>query len=102
MNPSDCLSIEHFVRTTLGCKCTDEVFDAKLYNRYRLVIASDHPTQLLAEAKTRFETAAGDDPRAHLHILATDQLPGAIRLHVDTETGDRPGRELSASRSTPT
>jgi hypothetical protein len=62
--------------------------DAQHYNRYRLVVASDHPTQLLADAKASFASAAGDDPRAHLHILATDQLPDALRLNVAAATGD--------------
>jgi hypothetical protein len=133
MNPADRPSIEHFVRTTLGCKCPDEVFesiaieraptsrdalphtrlvigdrllihvleapsvkatsaavsklttqgrterDAKQYNRYRLVVASDYPTELLSAARTGFDSVAGTDHRAHLHILATDQLPDALR-----------------------
>jgi len=132
MNPADRQSIEHFVRTTLGCKCPDEVFDsitilraptptvatphtrlvignrllidvveaqtakatasatrparkgraerdAKQYTRYRLVVASDYPIELLSAAKTSFASVAGDDNHAHLHILATDQLPDALR-----------------------
>ena len=54
--------------------------DAKHYNRFRLVLASDYPTELLTAARTSFESVAGTDNRAHLHILATDQLPEAIRL----------------------
>jgi len=134
MDPADRQAIEHFVRTTLGCKCPVEVFqsieierahtpgaalphtrlvigdrlliyvveaqpakataaavsalatqgraerDAKRYSRYRLVIASDHPTQFLTDAGTSFANAAGADNRAHLHVLATDQLPDAIRF----------------------
>jgi hypothetical protein len=137
MNPADRQSIEHFVRTTLGCQCPDEVFesiaieraptpdtalphtrlaigerllihvfeapsvkataaavsklatqgrterDAKQYNRYRLVIASAHPTQVLDDARTSFASVAGTDERAHLHVLATDQLPDALRVNVD-------------------
>ena len=142
MNPADRQSIEHFVRTTLGCKCPDEVFesiviepapksrdallctrlvignrllihvfeapsvnataaavsklvtqgrierDDKHYNRFRLVIASAHPTQLLDDARTSFASVAGDDPRAHLHVLATDQLPHALRLDLDANRPD--------------
>lgn len=136
MNPADRHSIEHFVRTTLGCHCPDEVFqsivietaptsrdalphtrlvignrlliyihetqpakattaavsrlakqglaerDAKQYNRYRLVITSAHPTQLLTDTRASFESVAGEDQRANLHILATDQLPDALRFDV--------------------
>lgn len=53
--------------------------DAKHLNRYRLVIATDHPTQVLTDAKASFASAAGDDDRAHLHVIATDQLPDALR-----------------------
>lgn len=136
MNPADRQSIERFVRTTLGCKCPDEVFesiaieraptpdaalphtrlvignrllihvleapsvrataaavsklatqgrterDAKHYNRYRLVVASDYPTGLLTTARTSFESVAGTDNRAHLHVLATDLLPDALRCNA--------------------
>jgi hypothetical protein len=54
--------------------------DAQHFNRYRLVVASDHPTQLLTEAKASFASAVDDDDRAHLHVLATDQLPDALRV----------------------
>jgi len=134
MTPADRPSIEHFVRSTLGCRCPDEVFqsiaierastsrdalphtrlviggrllihvfeapsarataaavsvlakkglaerDAQHFNRYRLVVASDHPTQILTDAKTSFASAVDDDDRAHLHVLATDQLPDALRV----------------------
>jgi hypothetical protein len=90
MNPADRQSIEHFVRGTLGCHCPDDVFQSIAIERVptprhalphtRLVIASDHPTELLTAARTSFESVAGTDNRTHLHILATDQLPAAIRL----------------------
>ena len=143
MNPVDRTSIEHFVRTTLGCKCADEVFqsiaieherapdaamphtrlvigdrllihvveaqsvkatvasvsalatrgrlerDAKHFNRYRLVIASDYPTELMTAARTNFASVARDDNHVHLHILATDQLPEAIRRDVASAPGVR-------------
>jgi len=54
--------------------------DTKHYNRYRLVIASAHPTQLLKKARTSFASVAATDDRAHLHVLATDQLPYALRV----------------------
>ena len=153
MNPADRQSIEHFVRTTLGCKCPDEVFrsisierlpgpeaivprtrlvigdrllidvvesqtpkattaavlklttqgrsdrDAKRFNRYRLVIASDHPTQLLTDAKESFASAAGDDLRAHLHVVATDQLPDAMRYDVVPVASRAPGIADSYGRA---
>jgi|GEM_PF-245705 len=58
--------------------------DDKQYNRYRLVIASAHPTQVLDDAQASFASVAGDDERAHLHVLATDQLPHALRLDIAT------------------
>lgn len=142
MNPADRHSIERFVRTTLGCKCPDEVFesiiigrertpdnsapftrllvgnrlliyihetqpakattaavsklatqglserDAKQYHRFRLVVASAHPTQVLDDASTSFASVVGDDQRAHLHVLATDQLPHALRLDLDANRLD--------------
>ena len=62
--------------------------DAKQYNRYRLVVASDYPTELLSAARTGFESVAGTDHRAHLHILATDQLPDALRVDTNAEASD--------------
>jgi hypothetical protein len=151
MNPADRHSIEHFVRTTLGCKCPDEVFqsiaieraptpdtalphtrlvigerllihvfeapsvnataaavsklatqgrterDAKQYNRYRLVLVSAHPTQVLDDAKASFTSVVGDDQRAHLHVVATDQLPHALRVDAigpDLATAIRAPAEL--------
>jgi len=142
MNPADRQSTERFVRTTLGCKCPDEVFqsiavertptpqattqyirlvignrlliyihetqsakattaavsnlakqglserDAKHYNRFRLVIVSAHPTQLLDDARASFASVAGDDQRAHLHVLATDQLPDALRVDINANRPD--------------
>lgn len=61
--------------------------DAKQLNRYRLVVASDHPIQLLTDARTSFESVVGDDNRAHLHIVATDQLPDVLRVDLNGEAG---------------
>ena len=120
-------ALEHFIRSTLRCKCPDEVFqsvtidradsharlvignrlliyvleaaavhaagkavcrltgqgladrNALRLNRFRLVVASAQPTQVLADAKAGFAKAAGDDDRAHLHVLAADQLPPELR-----------------------
>jgi len=61
--------------------------DAQHFNRYRLVVASAHPTQLLKEARTGFASVAGPDNRAHLHILAIDQLPDALCFGVNEDVG---------------
>lgn len=57
--------------------------DAKQYNRYRLIVASDYPTEVLSAARTGFDSVAGTDNRAHLHVLGTDQLPDALRFDVN-------------------
>ena len=53
--------------------------DARNLNRFRLVVATEHPTQLLERVQARFASAADGDERCHLHVLATDQLPAAVR-----------------------
>lgn len=53
--------------------------DARNLNRFRLVVATEHPTQLLERVQSRFTRAADGDERCHLHVLATDQLPAAVR-----------------------
>ena len=62
--------------------------DAKQYNRFRLVIVADDPTELLPAARSSFASVAGTDDRAHLHILATDQLPHALRVDLDANRPD--------------
>ncbi len=66
--------------------------DAKQYNRFRLVIVADDPTQVLDDARTSFAGVVGDDQRAHLHILATNQLPHALRVDLDA---NRPNFEAA-------
>jgi hypothetical protein len=66
--------------------------DDKQYNRFRLVIVADDPTELLTAARSSFADVAGTDDRAHLHVLASDQLPHALR--VDLEAADRAPAEL--------
>lgn len=58
--------------------------DERRLNRFRLVIASSRPTQLLATAQEHFTATAGGDGRAHLHVIALDQLPAELR----GDTGD--------------
>jgi len=54
--------------------------DTGQLNRFRLVLATAHPTQILADAQTTFADAPGHDDRTHLHVIATDQLPDTLRL----------------------
>ena len=53
--------------------------DAAGLNRFRLVIATRHPTQALADAEASFTDAPGHDDRTHLHVIAPDQLPLDLR-----------------------
>jgi hypothetical protein len=48
-------------------------------NRLRLVVASTQPALDLAVANEAFAAVAGDDDRAHLHVIATGQLPAELR-----------------------
>jgi hypothetical protein len=48
-------------------------------NRFRLVLATAHPTQVLADAQSGFANAPDHDDHTHLHVIATDQLPDALR-----------------------
>jgi hypothetical protein len=66
--------------------------DAKQYNRFRLVIVADDPTEFLTAARSSFASVTGTDDRAHLHILATHQLPHALRVDLD---GNRPDIETA-------
>ena len=47
-------------------------------NRFRLVIACPEPTPDLASAKAAFAAVAGDDDRAHLHVISAGQLPAEL------------------------
>jgi hypothetical protein len=61
--------------TTRGCAERD----AGDLNRFRLVLATAHPTRIVAEAQTSFDAAAGCGDRSHLHVIASDQLPDPLR-----------------------
>jgi len=119
--------LQRFVRSTLGCKCPDDVFqsvtidrcdhqmrlvignrlliyvmettleppaaktvsrlveqgladrNSQRLNRFRLVVACPQPSPDLASAKAAFAAVAGDDDRAHLHVVCTDELPAELR-----------------------
>lgn len=53
--------------------------DAGNFNRFRLVLATPYPTQVMADAQTCFAEAPGHDDRTHLHVIAADQLPDTLR-----------------------
>ena len=48
-------------------------------NRFRLVVACPQPSPDLASATASFAAVAGDDDRAHLHVISTDELPAELR-----------------------
>ena len=54
--------------------------NAARLNRFRLVVASPQPTQALTDAQANFAEVVGADARAHLHVIATDQLPADLRV----------------------
>ena len=49
--------------------------DAAGYNRFRLVVPAVHADQHAASARRVFAETIGQDDRAHLHIVAPDDLP---------------------------
>ena len=49
--------------------------DAAGYNRFRLVVPAAHADQYAASARRVFAESIGQDDRAHLHIVAPDDLP---------------------------
>jgi hypothetical protein len=51
-------------------------------NRLRLVIAHTQPPLDHADAKAAFNEVVGDDDRAYLHFIATEQLPAELRRDV--------------------
>ena len=119
--------LRRFVRSTLGCKCPDDVLqsvaidrrdnqtrlvignrlliyvmettfeppaaktvsrlveqgladrNSQRLNRFRLVVACPQPSPDLASATASFAAVAGDDDRAHLHVISTDELPAELR-----------------------
>lgn len=125
--------LQCFVRSTLGCKCPDDVFrsvaidryeshtrllignrllvyvveaeaklpdvkfvsqlasrgladrDSQRLNRLRLVVASTQSELDLAHAKAAFAEVAGDDDRAHMHVISPDQLPAELRRSVSAQ-----------------
>ena len=47
-------------------------------NRFRLVVACPQPSADFASATAAFAAVAGDDDRAHLHVISADQLPAEL------------------------
>lgn len=52
--------------------------DAKGYNRFRLVVASDDPAAQAVAARAIFEHVVGHDEKAHLHLVIRGEIPMAI------------------------
>jgi len=48
------------------------------YKRFRLVVASREPVASAGELAEHFARAVVGDERAHLHFVATDQLPAGL------------------------
>lgn len=48
-------------------------------NRFRLVVATDQPTQPMTAAAASFADETGMDERAHLHVIAADLVPASLR-----------------------
>jgi hypothetical protein len=48
------------------------------YTRFRLVVASREPVASAGELAEHFARAVVGDERAHLHFVATDQLPAGL------------------------
>lgn len=56
-------------------------------NRFRLVVASAQPTPDLEDTRAAFAAIAGKDDRAHLHFIATLQLPAELCRSALTSVG---------------
>jgi hypothetical protein len=52
--------------------------DSHGLNRFRLVVASAQPAGLPSALMECFQSAACGDDRAHLHLLASDELPQVL------------------------
>ena len=48
--------------------------DEKGLNRFRLVLVSDRPDEVLQAAERQFEELRGDDEKVHLHVIKKNQL----------------------------
>jgi hypothetical protein len=56
--------------------------DARDYNRFRLVLVAPHGEALPAGLDERFTATVGGDQRAHLHVIAADQLPATLSVQL--------------------
>lgn len=74
--------------------------DTQGFNRLRLVVAGPSPTDLAAPATAAFEAASAGDGRAHLHVLASAELPRPL---AGPEPADRvPGSRVpTAAQGSP-
>jgi hypothetical protein len=48
--------------------------DRKGFNRFRLVVASDHPREIEGVAESTFNALAHGDEKAHLHVVEKNEL----------------------------
>jgi hypothetical protein len=48
-------------------------------NRFRLVLAADHPTPALTATAVSLTDEIGLDDRAHLHVIAAGLVPASLR-----------------------
>lgn len=51
--------------------------DREGLNRFRLVLVADRPEVIRSDVEAAFREAAGDDPKAHLHLV-TDTAAAAL------------------------
>jgi hypothetical protein len=72
---SSALRADVAMLTTRGCADRN----SNHLNRFRLVLTADRLRETQAEVDTTFSAAAGHDDHAHLHVVATDQLPRPLR-----------------------
>jgi hypothetical protein len=52
--------------------------DAEGFNRFRLVLVSDHPDALAVAVEQAFASSAYRDERTHLHILEKHAIAGIL------------------------
>jgi hypothetical protein len=62
--------------TTRGCADRN----SNHLNRFRLVLTADRPGEAPDGVDTAFSGVAGHDDHVHLHFVAADRLPPALRI----------------------
>ena len=77
--------------------CGRAARDRHGYRRFRLVVASRAPVASARELTERFARAVIGDDRAHLHFVATDQLPAGLEP-PDERAQPRPERSGTVAK----